>query len=313
MAYRIKVDVPLEKSFRRIGEEQFEMAERRLIEDPNVEIAVHSARKAVKRLRAMLRLVRPGMAAGDFKRENERLRDIGRAMAQRRDEDVLRETVAKLMTVKSVGKLMPESFSDRLGAVLEARRSEARQTMETVRVAKALGKARRKFEQIALDIDTFDVVADGVAQTYGKGQSAYGMAMVSPTVEHIHDFRKSVQRHWRHMQLISPLWPQVFKARAGLAREISELLGRDHDIAAVMVLIEDECGTLGIERVRARLVKACAKQQFQLRQSAWVRAEVLYGGEARHWRRVLPKYWRSARRMTDDAFALGRPGRTNAA
>ena len=57
---------------------------------------MHETRKALKRLRALLRLVRPAMGEAAFKQENAQLRDIGLSLSGARDRHVLLETVNKL-------------------------------------------------------------------------------------------------------------------------------------------------------------------------------------------------------------------------
>ena len=59
-------------------------------------VAVHETRKALKRLRALLRLVRPAIGEDAFKRENAQLREIGLSLSGARDRHVLLETVNKL-------------------------------------------------------------------------------------------------------------------------------------------------------------------------------------------------------------------------
>ena len=50
----------------------------------------------LKRLRALLRLVRPAMGEAAFEQENAQLRDIGLSLSGERDRHVLLETVNKL-------------------------------------------------------------------------------------------------------------------------------------------------------------------------------------------------------------------------
>ena len=61
MAYRFKLTEPFGKGVRRILLEQTELAGRKLGETRDHERAVHETRKHIKRIRALLRLVRPAM------------------------------------------------------------------------------------------------------------------------------------------------------------------------------------------------------------------------------------------------------------
>src|SRR5262249_3381882 len=55
---------------------------------------VHLVRVTIKRLRAMLRLIRPVIGKTAFDRENIRLRTAARRLSVARDADVARQTLA---------------------------------------------------------------------------------------------------------------------------------------------------------------------------------------------------------------------------
>ncbi|MFM1816381.1 MAG: hypothetical protein RLZ98_3076 [Pseudomonadota bacterium] len=301
MAYRLRLDEAIGENVRRIANEQFAAAERVLVEGPDLEVAVHSARKAIKRLRALLSLLGPGIEPADFKRENRRLRDIGRLLAGRRDTDVLHATLIQLTRSGEMGRFNSDAGIQQLIAVLDQRRAELINEGDPRPAAKALARARRKFRKLEIKADGADTIAEGFAHTYAGCQSAYGVAMVSPTVDHIHELRKNIQRHWRHMQVLAPLWPGMFKARVQIAREISGFLGTDHDLALAMEFLEQNGKPASGGKFQRKLLEIASGHQFEARQRAFSRAEILLANEVREWRRVLPKYWRSAHRMTEES------------
>lgn len=65
-------------------------------EDCSFDDGVHSARKRMKRLRAMLRLVRDDVGYRTYREENVALRDTARSMSSVRDGWVLVETLRRL-------------------------------------------------------------------------------------------------------------------------------------------------------------------------------------------------------------------------
>ena len=111
MAYRLKLKEPLTKGVRRIAGEQLGNAAARLEGGSNPETSVHEARKSLKRTRALLRLVRPGLGEADFRKANARLRDIARSLSAARDRDVVRALLkgleeAKPSIAKAAGRLL---------------------------------------------------------------------------------------------------------------------------------------------------------------------------------------------------------------
>ena len=70
--------------------------------------AIHDARRCLKRLRALLRLIRPALAESIYRREANRIAGIGKLLADARDQHVMQQTLAKIATrfgtfPKSVG------------------------------------------------------------------------------------------------------------------------------------------------------------------------------------------------------------------
>jgi CHAD domain-containing protein len=61
-----------------------------------IEEPVHEARKALKRLRALVRLLRPGIGRKVYRRHNELWRDAARRLSGGRDAHVLLELFAAL-------------------------------------------------------------------------------------------------------------------------------------------------------------------------------------------------------------------------
>ena len=94
MPYRLKRKESIAHGIRRVANEQFRAAEGELRTFRSPEL-VHSARKRLKMLRAVLRLVRPALDDATFDRENLALRDSGRLLSAQRDADVLDGAVAQ--------------------------------------------------------------------------------------------------------------------------------------------------------------------------------------------------------------------------
>ena len=61
MAFRFKLAEPFEEGCKRIAREQIERAQCQLKGSGDPVVAVHETRKSLKRLRALLRLIRPAL------------------------------------------------------------------------------------------------------------------------------------------------------------------------------------------------------------------------------------------------------------
>ncbi len=93
MSYRIHPDRPLGEEVRRIFTDEIAKSVAILEETDERRLdGLHDTRKRLKKLRGLVRLVRPG-DPGSSRRENVRLRDTARTLSAARDASALVETV----------------------------------------------------------------------------------------------------------------------------------------------------------------------------------------------------------------------------
>lgn len=98
-AYRLKGKEPPTKGIRRIALGRADKAAEELNDARNgsdFAASVHAARKDLKKLRGVLRLVRGELGERVYRAENQRYRDAGRRLAQSRDAEVKTETLSAL-------------------------------------------------------------------------------------------------------------------------------------------------------------------------------------------------------------------------
>src|SRR5262245_25498924 len=103
MSFEFRPSESIRKGVRRVVRKQLAAARESL--DPSnqesIDERIHSARKCFKRVRAVLRLVRSGIAPSDYKCENEAFRDAARPLSDVRDAKVL---IAALDALRKGGR-----------------------------------------------------------------------------------------------------------------------------------------------------------------------------------------------------------------
>ena len=103
MKYRLKRGESTPEGVRRMAAEQLGKAlEHLACQDGKRDKHIHEARKATKRLRALVRLVRRELGDEVYALENQCYRDAGRRLSELRDATVLVETLDRL--VEALGK-----------------------------------------------------------------------------------------------------------------------------------------------------------------------------------------------------------------
>ena len=208
---------------------------RRALTDPELSEpeAVHEVRKALKRWRALLRLLaRPlGEQADQLRTE---ARELMRAVAGARDAQSALDALADLRKAD-----MP--FSARTTESIRARltelRDEAGATSFTKnmreRISRYFDYATLSLERWPLKAIDFDIVTDGLTSTYRRARQLVPDGWSDCEAEHLHDLRRRVVEHRHQMDLIEPLWPRLGKVWAEEAQRLRNQLGSCQDLAVL--------------------------------------------------------------------------------
>jgi CHAD domain-containing protein len=238
MGYRFRHDdESVEAGFRRIAREQLTKALDALDDDGALHEGVHDARKRVKKLRGLLRLVRPAFKR--YGKENARLRDAARTLSGLRDHTAMIETLDRL-TARHPDRIDGEQVLP-LRRALEARRDEAAQENDPDGRIEAfrdvLRKTRDRAEGWTLRSKGWKALGPGLAATYAGGRAATARARRKGRAEDFHEFRKRVKDHGYHARLLTPVWPLLMEPYAALMDDLGELLGEQHDLVAFAPIV----------------------------------------------------------------------------
>jgi CHAD domain-containing protein len=308
MAYRFKLEEPFARDFRRIGLAQIERAGRELARGAERARAVHETRKALKRIRALLRLMRPALDADAFRRENARFRDMGHRLAGEREFDVLVETIVKLEALprakRHLGTLA--TLKDEVAAA-RARHAGGGDETTTKEALTVLAQAKQEFAGLEPRGHGFALIGKGLARSYRNGRRAIKAAYAEPSDEAFHELRKAVQLHWRHMSLLARAWPDLLEARVAAAKQLSQVLGDDHDLAVLVGFVEG----LAPERLApadaAAVVRLARGRQRELRAAARPQLARLYAEGKRGFVQRLALYWAAAQSAAREETRVAKP------
>jgi|LNFM01.1.fsa_nt_gb CHAD domain-containing protein len=272
MAYRFKLKDDLREGVRRIARDQIDAALKRPHEGADRAVWVHETRKAMKRIRALLRCVRSGLAPGVWRSENDAARAIARELSALRDRDVMHATLADLRGTD--GKALDEAidwFAERLSRPRKPKRAAPDTPSPEDLVAdaiKALKSARRRLSRLEVSGTLADVVADGLATSQRKGREALAHIEADPSDENVHELRKAVQIYQRHQALVVAAWPARQSARIASAKELAEMLGKAQDLIVLADAVRATRATGSAREHAACLRRACRERLAALRAMA---------------------------------------------
>jgi len=245
--------------------------------------AIHEARKALKRLRAALRVSRGFLGTERYRHENTIVRDAGRALSDARDAQVLVTTLDEL--AEPHADEPDVSGWPRLREALEA--SAERDGAAPAPVVEALSDARARVSGWPLPQKGGpQALAPGLERVYRRGRRAFHVAEHEPSTEHLHELRKRAKDLWYAAQLLKPTAPKRMKKVARRAHRLSDVLGKDHDLAVLLERAEGEPELLAPTELEA-LREVIARQREQLQREAMARASRLYKRKPRKLARLV--------------------------
>lgn len=284
MSFQLDPQERLDAEIRRISRERVDRALSE-IDEQRPRKAAHEVRKACKKIRAVLRLVRPELGER-YRPENVRFRDIARRMAPMRDAASLVEAVEALED--SSGR----SF-DGIKQALRDRRAEVEDdhACELPQVRCELENAKSAIEEWPLPARGFP---QGIERPYRRGRRKLKKSQRAASAHRLHQWRKRAKYHRYHCGLLESTWPGPLEAREQEAHDLTDLLGEDHDLSELTKTLQQSPSRFG-GKVAVGDLEHCAEQrQSELRQRALQLGAKLFADEPQVLLERLETYWRAA-------------------
>jgi CHAD domain-containing protein len=292
--YRWQPDASPREELRRIARDQVERGLGEL-DDADRHAVVHQIRKRGKKVRALLRLVR-ATAPELYERENAAFRNSTRRLAADRDAAVGLETYDELRAHFD-DAYVADDASDPVRAALVERREtvEGDDLEERLAAVRAdLETALERIEAWEVDGEGFDVVAGGLAKTYGRARARMEDAYDEPSSEAFHEWRKRVKYHRYQVRLLQDAWPKVMKARRKQLHELSDLLGDDHDLAVLRDDLVADPDRYGGEDAVATVYALLDRRRAELQAHARSLGMRCFAEPADHFVDRVEAYWQVA-------------------
>jgi CHAD domain-containing protein len=259
--------------------------------------AVHDARKALKRLRALARLLRGELGTERYRVENDALRDTGRRLSGARDAEVLVDTLQDVIDDELDGAATAGVAALRAELVVERQIARERLLGDagTAEAAvDALRAVRGRAAHWMRPEAGFDAVAPGLDRIYRQGRRRGRRAQSRPTAESLHDWRKRVKDLRHAAEVLAPANPKRMRKLAKRADRLGETLGAEHDLAVLGGLVSRRRGLFADRAEHDQLARAIERRRTRLRHSALKRGSRLYDRKPRRFVKRIARDWRAA-------------------
>ena len=262
MPFRIKRSETPAKGLRRVGRERVGAA-LDCLRQPGRPGAVHGARKEIKKLRALFRLVRGEIKVRTYRKGVKALRGAAECLAATRDARVMFRAFEKL-TGRRAGQFAHIERALDKHARKEARRF--RKDHSVVLAERLLRKTHRRVGNWKIKLSGWPAIKPGLRQSYQRGRDAWRRAARRAVPEDFHAWRRHVKDLWYYFCLLYPVCPDATRASADDLEHLAEELGEDHDLFLLHEFTEKHCPA-GSAQVRA-LDRLITLRQRKLRAAA---------------------------------------------
>lgn len=242
MTFELQVQKRLQNQLRQLVRNQIEGAieEIDVRSEAALDHAIHEIRKRLKRIRAVLRLVRGDIGKQNFRAENQRFRDIARPFTEARDARVLLDTLNELQKLSG-----PESIADPFYQMRTKLADQLQAIHQRVIVeAHAFSTARTRLIEADQHVkkwlsvpNRWSVLGDGLQRTYKQSRKAFRKAKSSPEPIPRHEWRKLIKYLGYQIELFRPVWTDELSTIWQNLDQMGKLLGEDHDLAVLRATI----------------------------------------------------------------------------
>jgi CHAD domain-containing protein len=196
-------------------------------------VAVHDFRKAMKRWRALLRLLEPFLGE-DARQLRVAARDLARELAGARDAQSAIEALDDLAGEEKLSGRTIASIHARLDAIRLSAEAATLNADVRARLKTALDAAGEAIAAWPVEKLSFTELARELARPYQRlrEDSPKDWRKVEPEV--LHELRRWVVAHRYQMELIEPLWPKFGKLWVAEAQRLRDRLGAFQDLSVLL-------------------------------------------------------------------------------
>jgi CHAD domain-containing protein len=279
-------------AFREIALSQIDLALQDVDTAPEAGSAVHAARRRCKKLRGLLRLVRPVFP--DYRKENRAIREAAEGLSAARDAEVLVETFDSHIGKDAGDRPVYRDVRRRLVEHGEAFGS-TRNTELLSSFRAAMQAARLRAGSWSLEKDGFGALKGGLRATYRDARQNMAQAAETGEAADFHRWRKAVKYHGYHLALLRDLAPDLLAAHRQVADLLGETLGEQHNLAVLLEVLEQSPDRFGAHEELSAIEAAVRDRMQGMEAKAFSLGRQLFSEEPAALVRRFRGFWRTWR------------------
>lgn len=259
--------------------------------------SVHEIRRNVKRIRALLQLVRSDMKS-QAAEWDQALQSVNRSLSAARDLEICLQTARDLSSnasasQRSVLNRLSDELAQRQAVVLRADdpavlRPELSAQLETVKAGFLAWQPSQS---------GFRLIKPALRKMSKQARKIIQALREHATSEKLHSLRKVVKLRLYWLETFEPIWPRGLGAERNMVDSLSDRLGKHHDLEVLIERLHDSevAGDEAMHDALQRVVHRLKRRQHKLERQSLKMARRLFAERpkamCKRWR-TLVKIWR---------------------
>ena len=293
--YRFTIDnhEELSEGILRTLKEQYDHISLQTTIPDEIDNSVHEIRKSLKRIRAILRLIRYDIGEERFIIENLRFRNMARQISRLRDLSVIIKYFAD--NFESGELIIDENNSINFVHHLNnLRETELKRIVET----QTFESIKEQMEIAHSDLNNYDLnnlgphtIEEGILYVYNQCLKKIRETQLKLDNIPIHELRKRVKYLLNQMILIKDVWPEFFNTYSNSLKHASDLLGDDHNLLEITDLVKNTPSEILSEENKTIVVKRLDSERNHIHEELWPLLGKLFTEDPKSFIKRIKSYW----------------------
>jgi hypothetical protein len=286
MSFALRPKRSIKSEIRRLARKELGRAAECLDGDSNVS-RVHVARTSVKKARALLHLIRQTKSRR-VRKDEERLRALGRAIS------ALRDAAAIVDTFDGLRRRHAKRFPEHTSAIIRRELVRAKSRMESrarggrtlTRAAAALRTVRRSAKRWPIPSIGVSDLPSLIKESFRDSRKAMKRADGTQRPPDVHRWRKRVKTLWHHLRLCESLAAGL-GSHVRSVKQLETWLGEYQNLVVLRMRVTR---TPSLRRMTAdvqALTAAGARSQEELRRKAFALGKRLFARKPKQYAAYL--------------------------
>lgn len=207
---------------------------------PDPHEGIHEARKELKIIRAILRLIRASTPKKTYKQCNSYFRNTARLLSDARDTAALLGVVMKLrdeVTHPKLQSLLEQTSYHLMAKKSAVTRYSINRNKLLEHTQEVLNDAPEYIAAITIEDKGFNALAGGIELVYRRGKKLRKSVQKNPHPEVFHEWRKQAKYLRYQIGAIRSIWPEVLDVFENQLHVLTDELGSEHDLHVLHITI----------------------------------------------------------------------------